>query len=216
MIETREKQINGSVYICTQLPARRALRMKAKLLRIFGPALAQLFLPGGKDQRAWPGFLFQKEKLCKAIESLMSQLDDKTFESLVLELCQGVRKEGMELTDSVIDVEFAGDLPTLMQVFGLRGRLQFRFFFWGERYWRPIQEANTDAAESSARYEKNLHTELKDEFLLWRLVLEGIASLEEIERTWNLDDLLRANALLDMRLDLMEESKRKGRRNDSR
>jgi len=40
--------------------------------------------------------------------------------------------------------------------------------------------------------------------------LEGIASLEEIERTWNLDDLMRANALLDMRLDLMEESRRKG------
>jgi hypothetical protein len=45
--------------------------------------------------------------------------------------------------------------------------------------------------------------------------LEGIASLEEIERSWSLDDLLRANALLDMRLDLMEEAKRKGR-NDSR
>jgi len=40
--------------------------------------------------------------------------------------------------------------------------------------------------------------------------LEGIASLEEIERAWSLDDLLRANALLDMRLDLLEESKRKG------
>jgi len=40
--------------------------------------------------------------------------------------------------------------------------------------------------------------------------LEGIASLEEIERAWSLDDLLRANALLDMRLDLMEEAKKKG------
>jgi hypothetical protein len=39
--------------------------------------------------------------------------------------------------------------------------------------------------------------------------LEGIATLDEIERTWNLDDLMRANALLDMRLDLIEESKRK-------
>jgi hypothetical protein len=37
-----------------------------------------------------------------------------------------------------------------------------------------------------------------------------MASLEEIERIWSLDDLLRANALLDMRLDLMEESKKKG------
>lgn len=66
MIETREKHINGSVYSCTQLPARRALRMKAKLLRIFGPALAQLFLPGGKDQ-SMAGLPFQKEKPSKLL-----------------------------------------------------------------------------------------------------------------------------------------------------
>lgn len=89
-------------------------------------------------------------------------------------------------------------------------RLQLWFFFWGERYWKPIRERNTDAAESSARHEKNLHPDIKNEFLFWRIILEGIASLEEIERTWSLDDLLRANALLDMRLDLLEESKRKG------
>lgn len=128
MIETREKHINGSVYSCTQLPARRALRMKAKLLRIFGPALAQLFLPGGKDQ-SMAGLPFSKGEAVKAIESLMAQLDDKTFESLVLELCQGVRKEGMELTDSVIDVEFAGDLPTLMQVLAFVVDCNFGSFF---------------------------------------------------------------------------------------
>lgn len=89
-------------------------------------------------------------------------------------------------------------------------RLQLRFFFWGERYWEPIRSFTSDAAESSARYEKNLHPDIKSEFLFWRIILEGIASLEEIERTWNLDDLMRANALLDMRLDLMEESRRKG------
>ena len=89
-------------------------------------------------------------------------------------------------------------------------RLQLRFFFWGERYWEPIQRSHTDAAESSARYEKNLHPDIKSEFLFWRIILEGIASLEEIERAWSLDDLMRANALLDMRLDLLEESKKKG------
>lgn len=89
-------------------------------------------------------------------------------------------------------------------------RLQLRVFFWGERYWTPIRSYSADAAESSARYEKNLHPDIKSEFLFWRIILEGIASLEEIERTWSLDDLLRANALLDMRLDLMEEAKKKG------
>lgn len=128
MIETREKQINGSTYSCTQLPARRALRMKAKLLRIFGPSLAQLFLPGGTDKNM-AGLPFSKGEAVKAIECVMLQLDDKTFENLVLELCQGVRKEGMELTDSVIDVEFAGDLPTLMQVLAFVVDCNFGSFF---------------------------------------------------------------------------------------
>ena len=128
MIETREKQIHGAVYSVTQLPARRALRLKAKLLRLFGPALAQLFLPGNNSE-SMSGLPFSKTEAVRAVESLMSQLDDKIFESLVLELCQGVRKDGMELTDSVIDVEFAGDLGTLMQVLWFVIDCNFGSFF---------------------------------------------------------------------------------------
>lgn len=128
MIETREKQIHGAVYTVTQLPARRALRLKAKLLRLFGPALAQLFLPGGSDPSI-SGLPFSKSEAVKAVESLMAQLDDRTFENLVLELCQGVRKDGMELTDSVIDIEFAGDLGTLMQVLWFVIDCNFGSFF---------------------------------------------------------------------------------------
>ncbi|CDZ81863.1 hypothetical protein BN1013_02399 [Candidatus Rubidus massiliensis] len=128
MIETREKQIHGAVYSVTQLPARRALRLKAKLLRLFGPALAQLFLPGGSDASI-SGLPFSKSEAVKAVESLMAQLDDRTFENLVLELCQGVRKDGMELTDSVIDIEFAGDLGTLMQVLWFVIDCNFGSFF---------------------------------------------------------------------------------------
>jgi hypothetical protein len=42
--------------------------------------------------------------------------------------------------------------------------------------------------------------------------MENIASLEELERTWNLDDVYRANALLDMRLDLQEDQRRRTRK----
>jgi len=44
---------------------------------------------------------------------------------------------------------------------------------------------------------------------LWRLVTEKIASLQELETNWNLDDLYKANALLDMRLDLSEDARRR-------
>jgi hypothetical protein len=42
--------------------------------------------------------------------------------------------------------------------------------------------------------------------------MEKIASLEELERTWSLDDVNRANALLDMRLDLAEDARRKAKK----
>jgi len=42
--------------------------------------------------------------------------------------------------------------------------------------------------------------------------MEKIASLEELERTWNIDDVYRANALLDMRLDLSEDARRRAKK----
>ncbi len=34
--------------------------------------------------------------------------------------------------------------------------------------------------------------------LVWRLVKNGMATLTELETTWSIDDVLRANAVLDM------------------
>jgi len=41
--------------------------------------------------------------------------------------------------------------------------------------------------------------EVRDEFQIWRLILEGIATLEELETTWSLDDAQRAEAMLNLR-----------------
>lgn len=44
---------------------------------------------------------------------------------------------------------------------------------------------------------------------MWRVILEKIATLQEIETHWSLDDLIRANDILDMKYDLeREEMKR--------
>lgn len=45
--------------------------------------------------------------------------------------------------------------------------------------------------------------------------MEHFASLEEIERSWSLDDVLKANAILDMQIDLLEDARRKVK-NDNR
>lgn len=47
---------------------------------------------------------------------------------------------------------------------------------------------------------------------MWRLVIERIATLEEMDRHWTLDDIYRANALLDMQADIKADAAKKARR----
>ena len=43
--------------------------------------------------------------------------------------------------------------------------------------------------------------ELRIEWPAWRLVIEGVASVWELESVWNTEDVMKANAALDMRRD---------------
>jgi hypothetical protein len=46
--------------------------------------------------------------------------------------------------------------------------------------------------------------ELLEEWPIWRLVESRIVSLTEIESTWSLDDVLRANTVLDIKAKIEE------------
>lgn len=127
MIETIEKTIDGKSYSITQMPARRALRMKAKLLKVFGPSLAEIFLPG--DGVPIDGLGFSKQEAINGLSHLALQLEESTFDRLVVELLQGVRKEGLELTDAIIDLEFAGDLFNLFKLIWYVLEVNFGSFF---------------------------------------------------------------------------------------
>ncbi len=89
MIDTREKVIDGAVYTVTQLPARRALRLKAKLIKTFGSLLL------GDHSN---------------FQSICQSLDENQFEAICMEMLQGVRKNGVELNPATFDLEFAGDM----------------------------------------------------------------------------------------------------------
>lgn len=110
MIETLEKEICGSNYAVTQLPARRALRLQAKILKLIGPAFSYLFVNANKDIEN------ADSSLPKALTMLLSELDDKTFDIFVMEMLQGVRKNGVELNEKTVDLEFAGNLNELFLV----------------------------------------------------------------------------------------------------
>lgn len=140
MYQTLEKTINGSTYTVTQLPARRALKLKARLLKVFGPSLAQMVFASNNA--------FDQENVVKAMALLVDHLDDQTFEKLTVELLQGVRKQGIELTDGVIDSEFAGDLGTLFLVLWFVLEANYGSFFAmsgiGNPFKQPDPQPQTD------------------------------------------------------------------------
>lgn len=120
-IQTVEKNINGAVYSCTQLPARRALKLKAKLVKAIGPTVAQLF-GSSKDDGS-------SDHVVKAIQILSQTLNENEFEGLVVELLQCVRKDGIELVPAIIDMEFAGDFDSLYKVLWFVLETNFSSFF---------------------------------------------------------------------------------------
>lgn len=133
MIETKERQIGENTYMVTQLPARRALRLKTRLIKIFGPSLTQMLLTTSENQeilktdaKGEDRFTsavdeykineMQKASFVKAVQLLAESIDEKLFDDLLIELTQGVRRNGSELNSAVIDQSFAGNLSELYQL----------------------------------------------------------------------------------------------------
>lgn len=144
MIETRDKVINNATYSVTQLPARRAIRLKAKLIKMFGASIAQ-FLDSAES-----GIY----KAVKAIESLSMTLDENQFENLCMELLTGVRKNGMELTPAIIDLEFAGDIASLYQVIWFVIEVNFSNFFQMIGIGFPSSQENSPVTDTKKTFKR--------------------------------------------------------------
>lgn len=125
MIETKEQVIGNSTYQVTQLPAMRALRMQSKLLKLLGPSFAQMLVKSKEDKDDDE----VDQCLPLAVSLLVNQLEEKTLENLVLELTQGVRKDGYELKKEIIDLEFAGNLNELFMLLKFILEVNYADFF---------------------------------------------------------------------------------------
>lgn len=121
MIETKEKVIGESKYMVTQMTALRAVKMQARLLKLIGPSFAAMIASSDKSN--------PDGCLPLAVSLLADKLDEKSFETLVLDLMQGVRKDGVELTRSDIDLQFSGKLNELFLVMQFVLEVNFSDFF---------------------------------------------------------------------------------------
>jgi hypothetical protein len=71
--------------------------------------------------------------------------------------------------------------------------------FFVRDYWQPSRKVAND----TKKYGK-LSIDICNEWLIWRLVVSKVATLEEIRSTYSLGDVLKLNAILDMREDVTE------------
>ncbi len=117
MIEHRQKMIEGDCYTVTQLPARRALRLKARLIKVFGPIFSKIIMEG------------KGANLADAIQTFSHSIDENTFETLITELLCTARKNGIELNQSTIDIEFAGDIAGIYKVAAFVIEVNYANFF---------------------------------------------------------------------------------------
>jgi hypothetical protein len=85
-------------------------------------------------------------------------------------------------------------------------------FFGNRRYWKNPNEADKSLGSNTAKLRSifnNIDESLKEEFHIWRIVHSGMATLDELETTWNFDDVKRAMAYLDV-TDAIENTLAKG------
>lgn len=123
----------------TQHPAVKGLRLKAKLIRIFGPALATLI--GGLDEESKSSLVagkkdtsildndFDLSVLGDSIESLFSKLNEDGFIELVFEILEFATVNDQGLSEDVFNATFAGAYEHLYKSIGVALKLNYGSFF---------------------------------------------------------------------------------------
>ncbi len=131
-IETRKTNIGGHTVSVTQLPARRAISLKIKLIKVFGPGLAEVLGSIDKPKGASTTILdsdIKGSSLSAGFQKLVDAVDPDVFLGLLEELFQGVRIDNVEWSWELADQNYAGDLGTLYEIAFFVLKVNYESFF---------------------------------------------------------------------------------------
>lgn len=117
-LHTQEKQIGESVYVVTQLPAMRALKLSARISRVVGPAMAKAVPAGGKGAIDVGG----------VAQALFDRLDPDELEKILRELL-GTATTGGQAVMETFDIAFAGKLEDAVALVAFALQVQFGTLF---------------------------------------------------------------------------------------
>jgi hypothetical protein len=125
MIESKEKVIEGAKYYVSQFPARRALKLKTRLVKLLAPSLFTMAGKGGNILDAELG----SDSIGKAVNMLVERLDENDLENLIMELLCMTRREGKEITPQYFDMVYAGNFQELYEALYFVLEVNFGSFF---------------------------------------------------------------------------------------
>lgn len=137
MIESKDKKIDDLNVTVTQFGARRGLKLKVKLLKIFGPALVKMVegLDLGSDKKFTLENDVDLDKLGDGVKLLFERVDEDQTLALVEEILADTKistpdgKITSEDIAKVFDMVFSGNYLTMYKVVGFALEVNYGSFF---------------------------------------------------------------------------------------
>jgi len=124
MIQVKERSIHGKTVKVQQLPARKAILLKAKLVRIFGPSLGKL-----ADGFKGGSFLDADLDISGAAEKLFAALPEDKVLPLIDELLKGVFVDNLDVSsEDKFDHVFTEDQMLLYKTIGFVLEVNYKSF----------------------------------------------------------------------------------------
>lgn len=155
-IETRKKTIGEHEVAVTQLPARRAIKLKIRLINIFGPAIGELL---GSVENVKGSTLMDADingsTLSAGFTQLAKAVDPDLMVALMEQLFQAVRIDGKEFNWEIADMEFAGDLGRLYEIAFFVLRVNFESFFVNGRIGTILSSLTAAGSTPTSAPESN-------------------------------------------------------------
>lgn len=127
-IQTKEKMIDGRSIKVAQFPARRALQFKARILRLVAPFIGELMRTVGKGGKLSLDTDVPVETIVEAMNKI-ADVKPEEFVDLCVSLMQCTWIDGKEISESVFDMEFAGNTLLMYKIIWYIVQVNFSDFF---------------------------------------------------------------------------------------
>jgi len=115
-IEVKNKTIDGHDYTVTSFDGCEGVKVKAKLMKYFAPALLSLAAIGFTGKKKFSEAEISPESVGSLFQGMADKLNEDEYLEFILRLLRCTRRDDQELTREIFSREFAGEYGSLYKV----------------------------------------------------------------------------------------------------